>query len=94
MKHFPIPTRVRFTPDERNGRTIMEVVATDRPGFLSAIGTALEFCGARLHNAKIATLGERIEDIFFITDRNNQMITDEIKYECLRNSIKDALTKI
>lgn len=94
LKNFPVPTTVRFSHDEKNSRTIMEVTATDRPGFLSAIGTALEFCGARLHNAKIATLGERIEDIFFITDRNNQMITDEIKYECLRNSIKDALTKI
>lgn len=94
LRNFRLPTTVRFSQDEKNSRTIMEVTANDRPGFLSAIGTALEFCGARLHGAKIATLGERIEDIFFITDRNNRMITDEIKYECLRNSIKESLTEI
>ena len=94
LKHFPIPTTVRFSQDEKNTRTIMEVTATDRPGFLSAIGTAMEFCGVRLQGAKVATLGERIEDIFFITDRDNRMITEEIKYECLRNSIKEALTRV
>ena len=54
----------------------------------------MEFCGVRLQGAKVATLGERIEDIFFITDRDNRMITEEIKYECLRNSIKEALTRV
>ncbi len=92
LKHFPIPTRVFFSQDVNNSRTIMEVTATDRSGFLSSIGMALEFCGATLQGAKIATYGERVEDIFFITDENNQIITDEIKLECLENSITRSLT--
>lgn len=91
LKHFPVPTSVRFTPDEKNGRTIMEVSATDRPGLLSAIGTAMEFCGVSVHGAKIATYGERAEDIFFITDQDNKMIEDEIKFECLRRSIIESI---
>ncbi|MBI4005992.1 MAG: hypothetical protein HY356_04935 [Gammaproteobacteria bacterium] len=91
LKHFPIPTEVNFSLDERNIRTIMEVIATDRPGLLSHVGMALEFCGARLQSAKIATYGARVEDIFFITDRNNQMITDPIKLECLSKSIVESL---
>jgi [protein-PII] uridylyltransferase len=91
LKHFPIPTRVEFGTDEPNGRTIMEVVATDRPGFLSAVGMAMEFCGARLQGAKISTYGERVEDIFFITDRHNRIIDDEIRLECLRRSITESL---
>ena len=59
----------------------------DRPGFLSSVGTALEFCGTRLQAAKIATYGERVEDIFFITDRNNQVITDAAKLQCLTDTI-------
>ncbi len=91
LKSFPIPTRITFSQDKKNGRTIMEVTATDRPGFLSMVGQGMEFCGARLQGAKIATYGERVEDIFFITDYENRMIEDEIKLECLRNSISDSL---
>jgi len=91
LKHFAIPTQINFTPDKKNNRNIMEVITTDRPGILSRIGMALDFCGARLHGAKIATYGARVEDIFFITDRKNKIITDPIKYECLRNSIITSL---
>jgi [protein-PII] uridylyltransferase len=91
LKNFPIPTQVSFSQDEKNVRTVMEVTATDRVGFLSAIGSALEQCRTRLQSAKIATYGERIEDIFFITDQNNRMITDESQFEMLRNAITEAL---
>ena len=91
QKVFPIPTSVRFTQDQLNHRTIMEVVASDRPGFLSSIGIALTGSGVRLHNAKIATYGSRVEDIFFITDKEDQPITDPIKIESLTNFIIDTL---
>lgn len=91
QKVFPIPTSVRFTQDQLNHRTIMEVVASDRPGFLSRIGIALAGSGVRLHNAKIATYGSRVEDIFFITDKEDQPITDPIKIESLTNFIIDTL---
>ncbi len=91
LKHFPIDTRVFFTNDENNSRTIMEVKTTDRPGVLSGIGMAMEFCKVTLQGAKIATYGERVEDIFFITDENNNLISDDIKIECLRNTITESL---
>ena len=90
-KHFPIPTRVLFSNDPTNSRTIMEVSTTDRIGVLSSIGMAMEFCKVTLHGAKIATYGERVEDIFFITDESNNIIRDDIKIECLRNSIMSSL---
>lgn len=92
LRTFPIKTLVRFGTDEHNARTVMEVIASDRPGFLSTVGMAMEFCGVRLQGAKIATYGERVEDIFFITDRDNRVITDELKLECLKRSITDSLT--
>ena len=91
QKVFPIPTSVTFTHDEKNNRTIMEVIATDGPGFLSRIGIALAGSDMRLHNAKIATYGSRVEDIFFITDKKDQPITDPIKIESLTNFIIDTL---
>ncbi|RKZ47155.1 MAG: [protein-PII] uridylyltransferase [Gammaproteobacteria bacterium] len=92
QKVFPIQTRVLFSQDEVNQRTIMEVVASDRPGFLSQVGVALAGCNVRLHGAKIATYGSRVEDIFFITDKQDQPITDPDKFESLTNFIIETLS--
>lgn len=91
LKHFTIPPQVAFEDDSNNGRTIMEVVTSDRPGILSKIGQALMLCGVRLQNAKIATLGARVEDVFFITDKDNEPLTDPAQMECLRSRIIEML---
>ena len=39
----------------------------DRPGLLFDIAEVLASHGIRLHTAKIATLGERVEDTFLLT---------------------------
>jgi len=87
FKHFSIPTEVAFSSDERNQRTIMELLTVDRPGLLSRIGQALMECGVRLHNAKIATFGARVEDVFYITDKSNKPLADEAQFQCLRQTI-------
>lgn len=87
FKHFAIPTQVSFSADERNQKTVMELMTIDRPGLLSRIGQALMECGARLHNAKIATFGARVEDIFHITDQNNKPLSRDEQFQCLRAAI-------
>ncbi|MEW6352947.1 MAG: [protein-PII] uridylyltransferase [Pseudomonadota bacterium] len=87
LKHFPIATQVSFDQDTRNQRTIMEVVTADRPGLLAKVGKAFVECGVRLQTAKIATLGARAEDIFFITDAHNRPLTDISQLTRLRKAI-------
>ena len=91
LKHFHIPTDITFSSDIVNNRTIMELVAADRPGFLAYIGKTLIQCKTRLHNAKISTMGERIEDIFYITDLNNQPLSEAHTFECLKKNLKKFL---
>ncbi|HEY0721041.1 MAG TPA: [protein-PII] uridylyltransferase [Gammaproteobacteria bacterium] len=91
LKHFPIPTQVLFQRDPHNARTIMEVVTSDRPGLLLQIARALTHCGVRLQNAKIATFGARAEDIFFISDGQQQPVENSELQSCLRRTITQAL---
>lgn len=91
LQHFKFPASVEFAPDAAHHRTVMEVIATDRPGFLSVVGRAMQNCGVRLHDARIATIGERAEDYFYITDFADQPVTDEAVRTRLRTSIVDAL---
>ena len=91
FKHFAIQTEIDFSTDEANDRTIVEVLTVDRPGLLSRVGQALVECGVRLHNAKITTFGARVEDTFFVTDKDNKPLTSEGQLACLRQSIIDSL---
>ncbi len=91
LKHFNIKTQVLFHDDPRNERTVMEVITSDRPGLLSHIARALATCKVRLLNAKIATFGERVEDIFFLTDQDNRPLENDEQRICLMEKIVEAL---
>lgn len=93
LKHFSTETEISFSTDLNNRRTILDVVAGDRPGFLSLVGQSLAECEVRLHNAKVSTFGERVEDVFFITDLNNKPLTEEAHFNCLRNNLRERLNE-
>ena len=90
LKHFTIPVEVNFTRDASNQHTVMEVIATDRPGLLARIGWALADARVRIRNAKIATFGERAEDVFYVTDARDQPLDDARLGEVYR-SVRAAL---
>ena len=92
LKSFTLPTRVSFTPDLKNNRTIMEVSAMDRPGVLARIGLAMDQCGARLQGAKIATYGERVEDIFYISNEKNRPLNQTAEFDRLKKAIIERLS--
>ncbi|MBL1142340.1 MAG: [protein-PII] uridylyltransferase [Proteobacteria bacterium] len=92
LKNFNFPSRITFETDEKNNRSIMEVNTVDRPGVLSRISIAMDLCGAKLQGAKIATYGERVEDIFYLQNDDNKAIDDPLKFECLKKSILEALS--
>jgi [protein-PII] uridylyltransferase len=67
VKHFPIQPQVSIEPDEKGVLFVLSVTAADRPGLLYTVATTLAAHKANLHTAKIATLGERVEDTFLIS---------------------------
>ncbi len=90
LKHFTTKTQIRFSHDERNQYTVMELISADRPGLLANIGRALMECRLSLHTAKISTIGERADDVLFITDSENRPLT-EAAAEALRQRIIELL---
>jgi len=90
LQHFKTPTQVLFTKDELNQRTIVELVASDRPGLLSQVGQAFTECDIQLQNAKIATIGARAEDVFFILNQNHQPL-QQTQQDRLRQALEHHL---
>jgi [protein-PII] uridylyltransferase len=72
---------------------MLEVITPDRPGLLAHISSIFLRFDLNLYNAKIATLGERVEDIFYLTDSTHQPLTDPHLNEELQLAICNELDK-
>ncbi|MBD8880501.1 [protein-PII] uridylyltransferase [Rhodanobacter sp. 7MK24] len=88
LKHFQMPPRIDFR--QESGRTRMALVCSDRPGLLAAVAQVLVACDARVHDARIATFGERVEDFFQLTDRHDAPL-DEARRQRLRRALLERL---
>jgi [protein-PII] uridylyltransferase len=80
----PVPRRlqpfmgraeIRITPVGE--LTCVEMAATDRPGLLSAIAEALVNCDVQLLDARIATFGQRVEDVFLVSDADGRALSEQ-----------------
>ena len=71
----------------------MEVIARDQPGLLHKVAACLRDHRVAMINARIATFGERAEDVFFITDRDGQPIEDADRLDKLATAICAALKR-
>jgi len=81
VKHFPIKPEVSIRGDEKGTRFVLNLTAADRPGLLYTIAKTLAEHGAELHTAKIATLGERAEDVFLISGGDLRDTNQRIRLE-------------
>jgi len=66
VKSFPIAPRVTLRPDEKAQNWLLNISASDRLGLLYSIARVLAQHGIVVQLAKVATLGERVEDTFLI----------------------------
>ena len=71
LRHFHIPPRIAFEQAAGGGLTQLALVCSDRPGLLASVAKGLRECGIRVHDARIATFGERVEDFFLISDERD-----------------------
>jgi len=76
-KAFSTKHSVSFSQDSAKRRTVMELVAADRPGLLSAVGQVFIEQHIDMDTAKIHTVGERAEDVFYISDENGVPLTED-----------------
>ncbi|MEI2430597.1 [protein-PII] uridylyltransferase [Lysobacter yananisis] len=94
LRHFRIAPQIGFS-DYRKGeqarpRTMLSLVCTDRPGLLADVAQTLRRQKLRVYDARIATFGERAEDVFQITDERD-LALDETQQQALRDALLACL---
>ena len=93
LRSFLSPTEITFIEDKGRNLTIMEISSPDRPGLLAQIGQILDRSDIAIQAAKIQTLGERVEDVFFLTNSDGNRLDDDATCEDLRIELCEALDK-
>lgn len=97
LRHFDIENTVDVTLNEALQQNMVEISTLDQPGLLARVGGLFMMQGLDIHSAKIATLGERAEDIFFVTKKDGQpMTTDEATLFAaqLKSALDEASSQI
>lgn len=87
MKLFAMPTQVNLSNDPNTQLTVMEVRTPDRPGLLARIGQIFSELNISVRKAKIASIGERVEDFFFLTNDEGLPISDPELCETLQRRV-------
>ena len=91
QRHFTRNTVTTLTNHDDKPYSILEVLCPDRPGLLAVIAHIFVEMDINLLNAKITTLGENVEDVFFITDSRDQRLLDPEISNSLQDKIRQRL---
>ncbi|WP_133129274.1 [protein-PII] uridylyltransferase [Legionella yabuuchiae] len=75
--HFKITPLITFNEDTEKRLTQLFIIAGDRPGLLAHISQLFLKEKIYLHSAKIATAGERVEDMFHVTNLKGEPLSSE-----------------
>jgi [protein-PII] uridylyltransferase len=68
LKAFAIEPEVTINNQWSNRYTVVEVTGLDRPGLLYELTTTLSKLNLNIASAHVATFGERVVDVFYVTD--------------------------
>ncbi len=91
MKLFKTQPNIEFETNPQQNHTVMSLYTHDRPGLVSAVAQVFLACNIQLINAKINTLGDQVEDVFFITTQQDGALSEEEEDE-LKSRLVESLS--
>jgi [protein-PII] uridylyltransferase len=89
-----LETRVEVDNTTSDRYTILDVFTADRPGLLYAITRTLFEQGLSVARARIATHGDQVVDVFYVTDREGKKIVAEPQLESIRRQVSEVLDRV
>lgn len=90
-RYFSKPIELSFNNPVGKNYSTLEVNCSDQPGILACVGKVFAEHDINLKDARITTLGERVEDLFFITDKFGKPLSDTTQIDELLADIKTEL---
>lgn len=91
LRNFEVPTVINFEFNEASGQHIMNLQTLDQPGLLARVGQVFLQQKIEVHAARITTLGERAEDMFYISDQDDAPLSEE-KLDILKAALTTSIS--
>jgi len=88
---FAIEPWARVDNDISRTATVIEVSGRDRPGLLAALAQVLADAQASITSAHIDAYGERVADVFYVTEPDGAQIADPARMMLLQHRLTEVL---
>jgi [protein-PII] uridylyltransferase len=87
IKAFTVEPEVMIHNQWSNRYTVVEVTGLDRPGLLYELTTTLSKLNLNITSAHVATFGERVVDVFYVTDLLGAKISSPTREMTIRRAL-------
>src|ERR1700676_498428 len=92
LKAFAIEPEVTINNQWSNRYTVVEVTGLDRPGLLYELTATLSKLNLNIASAHVATFGERVVDVFYVTDLLGAQITTAARQSAIKRPLLALFT--
>ena len=93
LKAFAIEPEVTINNQWSQRYTVVEVTGLDRPGLLYELTTTLSKLNLNIASAHVATFGERVVDVFYVTDLLGAQITTPTRQAAIKRPLHRACSR-
>jgi [protein-PII] uridylyltransferase len=93
LQAFTVPPRVIIDNESSNLFTVIEVNGLDRVGILYDLTEALYHLNLNIGSAHITTYGERVIDVFYVTDLTGAKIVSASRHAEIERQLLAVLAK-
>ncbi|HTV37358.1 MAG TPA: [protein-PII] uridylyltransferase, partial [Xanthobacteraceae bacterium] len=92
LKAFAIEPEVTINNQWSARYTVVEVTGLDRPGLLYELTTTLSGLSLNIASAHVATFGERVVDVFYVTDLTGAQIAAPTRQAVIKRALLALFT--
>jgi [protein-PII] uridylyltransferase len=87
IKAFTLEPEISINNQWSNRYTVVEVSGLDRPGLLYDLTTTLSKLNLNIASAHVATFGERVVDVFYVTDLLGAKISSPTRHAAIKSAL-------
>jgi [protein-PII] uridylyltransferase len=87
LKAFALEPEVNINNEWSNRYTVVEVTGLDRPGLLYELTSTLSKLSLNITSAHVATFGERVVDVFYVTDLLGAKIASPTRQAAIKRAL-------
>jgi [protein-PII] uridylyltransferase len=91
MKAFNVSSEVLLNNTLSDDYTVLEISGLDRPGLLYDLTRSIATLNLNIGSAHISTFGEKVVDVFYVTDLTGQKIANIGRQEIIRERLSAAV---